>query len=227
MDLDPAQYRPGRCSLKWRGPPVSRIDPYGEYPSPIFQGTRQCAQCKPPPSTPSAQPYGSRQSASTCTRPRASLLSGVHTGPRSITLLLNEHAELTAMLRAILRMVERGPQDAPERFFDVLRAMLFYIDEFPERFHRPKNVFTISLRPRWGAIGMSWLSWTAAWALCPCKGYGGQIARFHPNPKGRYLFGRSASLQNQPRHQPWLGFCASQRIPKRYLRDPKEIVNTF
>ena len=66
-------------------------------------------------------------------------MSGVHTGPRSITLLLNEHAELTAMLRAILRMVERGPQDAPERFFDVLRAMLFYIDEFPERFHHPKE----------------------------------------------------------------------------------------
>ena len=26
---------------------------------------------------------------------------------------------------------------------------------------KPKNVFTISLGPRWGALGMSWLPWTA------------------------------------------------------------------
>ena len=54
-------------------------------------------------------------------------------------MLLNEHAELRTMLRAILHMLDRGPQDAPERFFDVLRAMLFYIDEFPERCHHPKE----------------------------------------------------------------------------------------
>ena len=36
-------------------------------------------------------------------------------------------------------MVERGPADNPEQFFDVLRAMLFYIDEFPERLHHPKE----------------------------------------------------------------------------------------
>jgi hemerythrin-like domain-containing protein len=27
----------------------------------------------------------------------------------------------------------------PENFFDVMRAMLFYIDEFPERLHHPKE----------------------------------------------------------------------------------------
>ncbi len=54
-------------------------------------------------------------------------------------LILNEHAALRAMLQSILRMVDRGPQDDPERFFDVLRAMLFYIDEFPERRHHPKE----------------------------------------------------------------------------------------
>jgi hypothetical protein len=32
-----------------------------------------------------------------------------------------------------------APGDEPERFFDVLRAMLFYIDEFPERLHHPKE----------------------------------------------------------------------------------------
>lgn len=36
-------------------------------------------------------------------------------------------------------LMERGPGDHPEQFFDVLRAMLFYIDEFPERQHHPKE----------------------------------------------------------------------------------------
>ena len=36
-------------------------------------------------------------------------------------------------------MIERGPDQEPGRFFDVLRAMLFYIDEFPERLHHPKE----------------------------------------------------------------------------------------
>lgn len=43
------------------------------------------------------------------------------------------------MLRSMNMMVERGPGDHPARFFDVLRAMLFYIDEFPERLHHPKE----------------------------------------------------------------------------------------
>ena len=34
----------------------------------------------------------------------------------------------------------RGRATQPERFFDVLRAMLFYIDEFPERLHHPEGV---------------------------------------------------------------------------------------
>jgi hemerythrin-like domain-containing protein len=41
------------------------------------------------------------------------------------------------MLRSLLMMVDRGPGDEPESFFDVIRAMLFYIDEFPERLHHP------------------------------------------------------------------------------------------
>lgn len=43
------------------------------------------------------------------------------------------------MLRSMLMMVARGPGDRPQKFFDVLRAMLFYIDEFPERLHHPKE----------------------------------------------------------------------------------------
>lgn len=52
----------------------------------------------------------------------------------------DEHASLSAMLRSMLVMIERGPEtDGPERFFDVLRAMLFYIGEFPEKLHHPKE----------------------------------------------------------------------------------------
>ena len=57
----------------------------------------------------------------------------------SLQIIRDEHAALAAMLRSLAMMIERGPGDAPERFFDVLRAMLFYIDEFPERLHHPKE----------------------------------------------------------------------------------------
>jgi hemerythrin-like domain-containing protein len=43
------------------------------------------------------------------------------------------------MLRSMTPMVDRGPGDNPQKFFDVLRTMLFYIDEFPERLHHPKE----------------------------------------------------------------------------------------
>ncbi len=57
----------------------------------------------------------------------------------SIRIIRDEHATLAAMLRSIAMMVERGPDKEPESFFEVLRAMLFYIDEFPERLHHPKE----------------------------------------------------------------------------------------
>lgn len=57
----------------------------------------------------------------------------------SIRIIRDEHAALAAMLRSLGMMVEHGPADQPEQFFDVLRAMLFYIDEFPERLHHPKE----------------------------------------------------------------------------------------
>ncbi len=57
----------------------------------------------------------------------------------SIRIIRDEHAALAAMLRSLLLMVQRGPDAAADQFFDVLRAMLFYIDEFPERLHHPKE----------------------------------------------------------------------------------------
>jgi hemerythrin-like domain-containing protein len=57
----------------------------------------------------------------------------------TLQIIRDEHAALAAVLRSLLMLVERGPQDEPERFFDVLRAMLFYVDEFPEKLHHPKE----------------------------------------------------------------------------------------
>jgi hemerythrin-like domain-containing protein len=54
-------------------------------------------------------------------------------------IILGEHAALAAVLRSMLMLFRQGPGDAPERFFDVMRAMLFYIDEFPERRHHPRE----------------------------------------------------------------------------------------
>lgn len=57
----------------------------------------------------------------------------------SLQIIRDEHSALAAMLRSLSMMVDRGPGDQPERYFDVLRAMLFYIDEFPERLHHTKE----------------------------------------------------------------------------------------
>lgn len=57
----------------------------------------------------------------------------------ALQIIRNEHSALAAMLRSLSMMVAHGPGGEPDRFFDVVRAMLFYIDEFPERHHHPKE----------------------------------------------------------------------------------------
>ncbi|TXT37744.1 MAG: hemerythrin HHE cation-binding protein [Comamonadaceae bacterium] len=57
----------------------------------------------------------------------------------SLRIIQDEHETLSAMLRSIGLMLDRGPVNEPEGFFNVLRAMLFYIDEFPERLHHTKE----------------------------------------------------------------------------------------
>jgi hemerythrin-like domain-containing protein len=59
--------------------------------------------------------------------------------PSSLQIIHDEHAALRAMLQSLTMMLDRGPGDEPEGFFDVVRAMLFYIDEFPEKLHHPKE----------------------------------------------------------------------------------------
>jgi hemerythrin-like domain-containing protein len=59
--------------------------------------------------------------------------------PSAAQIIRDEHAALAAVLRSLQPLIEQGPGDQPERFFDVLRAMLFYIDEFPEKRHHPRE----------------------------------------------------------------------------------------
>jgi hemerythrin-like domain-containing protein len=59
--------------------------------------------------------------------------------PSAFQIIRDEHSAVSAVLRSLLRMLERGPADEPMRYFDVMRAMLFYIDEFPEQRHHPNE----------------------------------------------------------------------------------------
>ncbi len=58
---------------------------------------------------------------------------------RALQIIRDEHASLAAMLQSMRMMVKRGPAEDRRNFFDVMRGMLFYIDEFPERLHHPKE----------------------------------------------------------------------------------------
>jgi hemerythrin-like domain-containing protein len=57
----------------------------------------------------------------------------------ALQIIRDEHGALAAMLRSLSTMIERGPEADADRFFEVLRSMLFYVDEFPERLHHPKE----------------------------------------------------------------------------------------
>lgn len=57
----------------------------------------------------------------------------------SLEIIRQEHASQTTVLRAMQAMVGQGPGDDAALYFDVMRGMLFYIDEFPERQHHPKE----------------------------------------------------------------------------------------
>lgn len=59
--------------------------------------------------------------------------------PETLRIIRAEHMALSAMLQSLSLLIRQGPQADPKRFFDTARAMLFYIDEFPERQHHPKE----------------------------------------------------------------------------------------
>lgn len=61
----------------------------------------------------------------------------------ALRVIREEHATMAALLRSLVQLARRGPaadgEDDSARFFDVLRATLFYLGEFPEKHHHPKE----------------------------------------------------------------------------------------
>jgi hemerythrin-like domain-containing protein len=59
--------------------------------------------------------------------------------PLTLRIITDEHQALAAMLRSLSMMLNHARLDGKLPEFEVLRAMLFYIDEFPERLHHRKE----------------------------------------------------------------------------------------
>jgi hemerythrin-like domain-containing protein len=57
----------------------------------------------------------------------------------TLRIIRDEHAALAAMLRSILMLLDRHRRQATLPDFAALRAMLFYVDEFPEKRHHRKE----------------------------------------------------------------------------------------
>jgi hemerythrin-like domain-containing protein len=58
---------------------------------------------------------------------------------KAVEIIRKEHAALAAMLRSILLLLAQHRRDRTAPDFAALRAMLFYVDEFPERRHHHKE----------------------------------------------------------------------------------------
>ena len=59
--------------------------------------------------------------------------------PASLKIIRDEHAALAAMLRSLLMLLAQHRREATLPDFGTLRAMLFYVDEFPEQRHHRKE----------------------------------------------------------------------------------------
>lgn len=57
----------------------------------------------------------------------------------SLTIICHEHRALSAMLRSIKLLLSEHRRRNTLPDFDALQAMLFYVDEFPEKLHHPKE----------------------------------------------------------------------------------------
>jgi hypothetical protein len=55
--------------------------------------------------------------------------------PMSLRALQHEHQFIVNTFASTMQLLARGPGEKPECFFDTLRSILFYLDEFPEQLH--------------------------------------------------------------------------------------------
>ncbi len=67
----------------------------------------------------------------------------------TLTVIREEHAALAAMLRTLTMLLAEHRRRGTLPDFAVLRAMIFYIDEFPERLHHTKETALLFPRLRW------------------------------------------------------------------------------
>ena len=59
--------------------------------------------------------------------------------PATLKIIHDEHAALAAMLRSLLLLLAKHRRESTLPDFGTLRAMLFYVDEFPEQRHHRKE----------------------------------------------------------------------------------------
>ncbi|MEJ8852658.1 hemerythrin domain-containing protein [Variovorax rhizosphaerae] len=57
----------------------------------------------------------------------------------SLIIICREHRALSAMLRSIILMLSEHRRKGTLPDLEALQAMLFYVDEFPEKLHHPKE----------------------------------------------------------------------------------------
>lgn len=57
----------------------------------------------------------------------------------ALKIIREEHAAMAAMLRSILLLIEQSRRQKMPPDFAALRAMIFYVDEFPEKRHHRKE----------------------------------------------------------------------------------------
>ena len=57
----------------------------------------------------------------------------------ALRVIRDEHRALASMLRSLILLLDQDRRSGAAPDFGVLRAMLFYLDEFPERLHHKKE----------------------------------------------------------------------------------------
>jgi hemerythrin-like domain-containing protein len=57
----------------------------------------------------------------------------------AIQTIRDEHRSIAAVLHALRQLAKEAEDPAVEPRFDAFRAMVYYIDQFPERLHHPKE----------------------------------------------------------------------------------------
>lgn len=69
-----------------------------------------------------------------------SLIYGGSMKSTALKIIQDEHQALAAMLQSLVMMAKRSTEETTSGDFEVMRAMLFYIVEFPEKLHHTKKV---------------------------------------------------------------------------------------